>query len=221
MATTPNRLIDVLINPSRLWPLLRDYFSLKRLHRVAPIRDQEGLKEFLNTRASFVAQTSLYGYLRTRAGMRYPELFDDDAFVQSINIAKWQVWLACLSDLAAFTGSLLLQHPRAKAETISDLIQTLVNNILSETGIPADAGDMFSENAEHVRKRIALCDWQNTIADESLFSHSPPALVKWAPIVDELKQMDEEIVLNSVRFRWQKVRHDLRAALDAGAVLKV
>ena len=49
--------------------------------------------------------------------------------------------------------------------------------------------------------------------------YGPSALVEWAPIVDELKQMDEEIVINSVRFRWQKVRQDLREALDAGSVL--
>ena len=213
-------MIEVLLNPKALWHLLREYFDIRRINRVIPIQSRESLQEFLNTRASFVAQTSLYGYLRTRAGMRYPELFDDDAFVHSINIAKWQMWLACLSDLTVFTGGLLLQHPQAKTETISALMQKLVDDILDETGIPAEAGDTFSKNAEGVRSRIALCDWQKVTDDETPFSHSPRALVKWAPIVDELKQLDEEIVTNSVRFRWQKVRHDLRVAVDTAAVLE-
>jgi hypothetical protein len=48
---------------------------------------------------------------------------------------------------------------------------------------------------------------------------SPPALVKWAPIIDELKRLDEAIVRNSVRFRWQEVRRDLRRDLDPAAVM--
>ena len=219
MPTSPQRLIDVLLNPSALWQVLREYFDISRFRRLSPVADQAALKDFINTRASFVAQTSLYGYLRTRTGMRYPELFDDDPFIVSINIAKWQIWLACLSDLAVYAGGLLMQHPQASSKVVSNLMQEVVNEILEETGIPEEAGDKFVNNADHVRHRIVMTNWHSVTDDEGPFSHSPAALVEWAPIVDELKQMDEDIVINSVRFRWQKVRQDLRDALDASAVL--
>jgi len=198
---------------------LLDYLGLGRSRRDPPVVDPESLREFLNTRASFVAQTSLYGYLRTRAGMRYPELFDDDQFVKSINIAKWQLWLACLSDLSVFSGGLLLKHPKASTEMVGTLIQKLVNEILQQTGIPEEAGSEFAANAERVRARIAGCNWSNVTDDEGPFTQSPPALVRWAPIITELKEQDEEIVTNSVRFRWQKVRQDLRVLLDVDGVL--
>jgi len=221
MADNPSRLLDVLRNPTTLWSLLQEYFRLSRLRRLPPIVNRAGLQEFLTTRASFVAQTSLYGYLRTRAGTRYPELFDNDAFVVSINIAKWQMWLACLSDLAVYAGGLLMQHAGARAEQITPLITESVNTILEETGNPSDAGEHFSAGADHVRQRIAMTDWTKVSDNEGPFSHSPAALVEWAPVVDEFKQLDEEIIINSVRFRWQKVRQDLRNALDAAAVLQI
>src|SRR5690554_3773392 len=96
---------------------LRNYVGLGR-KREEPVRDASGLAHFLDTRASFVAQTSLYGYLRTRAGMRYPELFDDDPFVVSINIAKWQIWLACLSDIAIYAGVQLARQRGASADQV-------------------------------------------------------------------------------------------------------
>lgn len=219
MTETPRRLIDVLLNPSALWQLVKEYFDVSRLRRTTPIHNKQALSEFISTRASFVAQTSLYGYLRTRAGMRYPELFDDDPFVISINIAKWQMWLACLSDLAVYAGGLLMKNPQAKEEVVADLIKEIVNGILEETGQPEDAGDKFIESANQVRQRLALCEFQNISDDEQAFSHSPPALVEWAPIIDELKKMDEDIVINSVRFRWQKVRQDLRQALNSDELL--
>jgi hypothetical protein len=70
-----------------------------------------------------------------------------------------------------------------------------------------------------VRARIALCDWPSVADDETPFSESPAALVRHAPVVDEFKQLDEPIVRNSVRFRWQEVRRALRRDLDAVAVL--
>ncbi|WP_455366427.1 hypothetical protein [Kaarinaea lacus] len=218
MSEQPNKLLDVLLNPPALLQLLREYFNVGRLRRIEPISDKESLKYFLNTRASFVAQTSLYGYLRTRAGMRYPELFDDDPFVKSINIAKWQMWLACLSDLAVYAGGMLKQHTGASEHNIGALIQKVVDEILDETGEPEEAGDRFAMNAQNVRKRLALTEWSTITDGEMAFNHSPVALVEWAPIVDELKQLDEEIVINSVRFRWQKVRQDFRKALRADAL---
>jgi hypothetical protein len=198
---------------------LLDYLGLGRSRRDPPVVDEDSLREFLDTRASFVAQTSLYGYLRTRAGMRFPELFDDDPFVKSINIAKWQIWLACLSDLSVFAGGLLLKHPRASTEIVGGLIQRLVTDILQQTGIPEEAGNEFAANAERVRARIAACNWSDITDDEGPFTQSPSALVRWAPVIKELKDQDEEIVRNSVRFRWQKVRQDLRNLLDADGVL--
>ena len=219
MTGEPRRLIDVLTNPAQLWALLREYLGFDRWRRQVPLDNREALKEFLNTRASYVAQFSLYGYLRTRAGMRYPELFDDDPFVKSINIAKWQMWLACLSDLAVFTGGRLIQHPRATPEMVGKLMQQLVDEILDETGVPPDAGEDFAASAGRVRTRVAGCNWRDVTDDEGPFTQSPPALVRWAPIVEDLKQLDEEIVTNSVRFRWQKVRSDLRTLLDTDALL--
>ena len=219
MTQEPRRLIDVLLNPGLLLKLLLQYFGLDRGKRLQPILDRDGLKEFLTTRASFVAQSSLYGYLRTRAGMRYPELFDDDAFVVSINIAKWQIWLACLSDLCVYAGGLLRQHPHTTDHDVSRLMQDILAAILDETGVPQEAGHAYSESAEQVRQRLAHCDWCSVSDDETPFSESPPALVQWAPIVEDLKQLDEEIVKNSIRFRWQSIRRDLRSALNSGAVL--
>lgn len=213
------QVVQALRRPGELWSTIRDYIGIGRRRRLDPITDRQELLRFLNARASHVAQTSLYGYVRTRAGMRYPELFHDDGFVGSINVAKWQMWLACLSDIAVFAGGLLARDVPQAAPHVGRLVREVVAEILAETGKPADSGPAFAESAQAVLNRIATCDWSAVPDDAGAFTESPPALVRWAPIVDELKQIDEPIVLNSVRFRWQEVRRDLRQTLDAAAVL--
>lgn len=51
------------------------------------------------------------------------------------------------------------------------------------------------------------------------FRKSAEALIELAPIVDDLKKYDDEIVTNSMHFKWHGVRAALRARLDAQACL--
>ena len=190
-----------------------------RSKRNPPIVDRDGLETFIRTRAAHVAQTALYGYLRTRAGTRYPELFSNDKVLASINVAKWHVWLACLSDLAVYSGGVMRRASHAPPQVVGQLMQGIVDAVLRETGVPADAGSEFMPHADRVRARLALIEWNATADDEAPFTESPAALVKWAPIADNLKELDEDIVRNSVRFRWHEVRRELRGSLDAAAVL--
>jgi hypothetical protein len=210
------RLIDLV---SETWTALRNAFGGRRRSRPRAVADRDGLRVFLETRASYVAQMSLYGYLRTRAGVRFPELFTDDPFVVSINIAKWQIWLACLSDLSVYAGFLMLHRTKAPANEVRKLMRSVMDDALAVVGTPDEAGPEFAPHADRIRARLALCDLGAFADDESAFTESPAALVQWAPIVDDLKQLDAEVVRNSVRFRWQEVRRDLRRDLRADAVL--
>ena len=199
--------------------VLTEYLGAGGAGRKPAVADAAALERFLDTRASHIAQTTLYGYLRTRAGTRFPVLFENDAFVVSINHAKWQMWLACLSDIAVYAGGLLALRSRAGPGAAGELVRRSVDAILERTGTPGDSGPLFAEEAEAVRDRLRGCDWPAVADDETAFTASPDALVRHAPIIPELMALDEEIVRNSVRFRWQEIRRELRATLDADAAL--
>lgn len=207
------------LKPAEIWRTLRSYLGLGREAKAGRIDTSEGLARFLDERASYVAQTSLYGYLRTRAGMRYPELFDDDPFVASINIAKWHAWLDCLSDIAVYAGGRLAQHSPREVSRIARMMVEVVDGILERTGTPAEAGAEFPTHARHVRDRVARVHWLGVGKDDAAFTESPAGLVRWAPVMDELKELDEEIVRNSVRFRWQEVRSDFLRLVDPEGLL--
>ena len=206
--------------------MLAAYLGAGAAGRKRTVSDVAALRHFLDSRASHVAQTTLYGYLRTRAGTRYPVLFENDAYVVSINHAKWQMWLACLSDLSVFAGGLLARRAAAAPEAAGAVARCAAQRILDRTGTPDDAGPLFVQGAEAVRDRLGRCDWAALArgeggldSGEAVFTESPEALVRHAPIIAELMALDAEIVRNSVRFRWQEVRRELRATLDADAIL--
>lgn len=200
----------------KLLGTLKDLFADRP---VQPIIDLQALQQFLDTRASHVTQTTLYGYLRTRAGSRYPELFANEDFAMAINAAKWNIWVACLSDLSIYAGGLISRRGESQDADTARVVTEAVEAILQRTGVPEEADGEFSNLVVQLRERLNGCSWRSVPDNDMAFSLSPAALVRWAPIVDQLKNLDEDIVKNSVRFRWQEVRRELRASLDAEALL--
>jgi hypothetical protein len=198
--------------------MLGDYVGIGKHVKSEAINDKDTLVRFLSTRSSHVAQTSLYGYLRTRAGTRFPEMFENPDILISINIAKWHIWLACVSDLSIFVGQCMHQSGTIDEADIRELLPAALRQVLDETGIPQDAGEDFTAAREKIIQRIATYDWKLASDDDTVFSQSPQALFYWSPIADELKQRDEGIVKNSIRFRWIEVRRSLRKLLNCGAL---
>jgi hypothetical protein len=204
----------------RYWQMLRDYVGMGKDRKTRLITDHDSLATFVSTRASHVAQTSLYGYLRTRAGTRFPEMFENPDILQSINIAKWHIWLACVSDLSLYAGQCMYRSGKLDGEAVRQLLAGALQLVLDETGDPDEAGADFASARDKMLQRVSSCDWAQERDDETLFSQSPDALFYWSPIADDLKRRDETIVKNSIRFRWIEVRRSTQLKLDCDALAK-
>ena len=71
------------------------------------IKDLDELENFIQSKSAWVSQVTLYGYLKTRMGTRYVLHFENDKFMGSVNLAKWNIYAVALQDLTFFTFSYL------------------------------------------------------------------------------------------------------------------
>ena len=182
------------------------------------IQGVDDLVEFIQTRSAYVAQTSLFGYLKTRMGTRYRQVFEDDKFLPSINQAKWRTYGACLSDLTVFAAAITGFENRLSEDEVSNLARKCFEAAVQQTLDDAEAGEVRAEIVERFEARIKQTHWPNAAIGETAFTSSPKALLDSAPIADELKAQDAEIVTNSIRFRWRDVREQLRKRIDRDAI---
>lgn len=185
-----------------------------------PISSLAGLSRFVSTRAAFIAQKTLYGYLKTRMGTRYPSMFEDEVFVRSINIAKMHVFAACLSDLTVFTVRRALREAAVDDALRRQVALHCYGCGLADNEAAVEDVEAFSisEARAAFERRLAFVDWHDGISGTDLFSESPAALFRWAPIAPHLKNFDEEIVYNSVRFAWREVRSQFEKRVDGAAI---
>ena len=64
-----------------------------------PISQESELVEFIHRNASFVSQVVLLTYIKARAGTQYPKLFENREYLKSIEMARSNIYAACVADL--------------------------------------------------------------------------------------------------------------------------
>ena len=74
------------------------------------IKNLDELERFIQTKSAWASQVTLYNYLKTRMGTRYVLHFENDEFMKSVNLAKWNIYAVSLQDLTFFTFSYLKVH---------------------------------------------------------------------------------------------------------------
>ncbi|HSM19907.1 MAG TPA: hypothetical protein VK844_06015 [Hyphomicrobiales bacterium] len=184
----------------------------------SPIDTVEKLTEFVRTRASYVAQTSLYGYLKTRMGTRFPEFFEDEVFSASIRMAAAKLFVSCLGDLTVFAVAVAGRDGRLEASEAAALAQQCFEQAMELTLVDQPPENVPDDALEAFRARTDATIWANAAQGADAFAGSEQDILRFAPVVDEFKRLDREIVSNSIRFRWRDVREQLRKRIDADRV---
>jgi len=178
------------------------------------IKEVESLRYFVLSRSSYMAQVSLYGYLKARAGTRYISLIKDPLFASSMKTARNHIFFACLMDL---TLHVLKKIHTRKQQNFQNLdqsarqffIQTL-NKAAEEVFESLERETVILEFEKHLSRN----NWSSTDDSHESFSGSRSALIKWAPVVEEFKIQDEEIVSNSIHFKWLRVCQEFEKLID-------
>ena len=181
-------------------------FPIRKItSKFTSIKSKKDLENFIKERAAHVTQTTLYGYLKTRIGTRYVAMLEDEKFTESINIAKWNIYVVAISGLTFYVFSYLIDKKNLKQNDAEEIFLNIINaeskNGLSQT-IYDKSKNEFISKAKNV-------NWNQYYLNNP-FKESGLALYNWSPIADELKVLDKEIVLNSIKLKWNLVENEFK-----------
>jgi len=174
------------------------------------IKNLNELEHFIQTKSAWVTQVTLYNYLKTRMGTRYVLHFDNDVFMSSLDIAKWNIYSVALQDLTLFTFSYLkvnfnYQNIDHSKEIFSKILENEISNKMPL--------DIIEEAKKTFNARLQNINWEIYYKDLP-FNPSALSLYKWAPIADELKTLDRKIVLNSMILKWDIIKKEFEKLIE-------
>jgi hypothetical protein len=181
-----------------LFALFKAFIPKKNLSSL------DDLEDFIQSKSAWVTQVTLYGYLKTRMGTRYVLHFENDVFMKSVNLAKWNIYAVALQDLTLFTFSYLRSN--FNYQDINNAKEIFLK-ILDDETTNKMPFDIIEEAKKNFDKRLQNINWDIHFKDLP-FNPSALSLYKWAPIAEELKTLDRKIVLNSVILKWDIVKKE-------------
>ena len=173
--------------------------------KFTAITSKEDLQNFVQERSAHVTQTTLYGYIKTRIGTRYTAMIQDEKFSDSINIAKWNIYVAAIADLTLYVFSFLTDKKNLKENDAEEVFNRIIDREI-KNGLDKNISELAKKEFS---LRVQSADW-GKLHLENPFSNSGMALYKWAPIAEELKVLDKEIVLNSIKLKWNIVENEFK-----------
>ena len=174
------------------------------------ITNLDELEEFIQTKSAWVTQVTLYGYLKTRMGTRYVLHFENDKFMSSVNVAKWNIYSVALQDLTFFIFSYLkVNFNHLEVKKAEEIFLKILDDEISNK-MPLD---IIEDAKKNFSQRLQEINW-DTYLNDLPFNPSALSLYKWAPIAEDLKILDRKIVLNSVILKWDVVKKELKERVE-------
>ncbi|MDC3145303.1 esterase [Candidatus Pelagibacter sp.] len=174
------------------------------------IKNLDHLEEFIQTKSAWVTQVTLYNYLKTRMGTRYVLHFENDIFMGSVNLAKWNIYSVSLQDLTFFTFSYLNVNFNFKEiNKAKEIFNKILDDEISNK-MPLDIIETARKNFD---ERLEKINWHEYYQDLP-FNPSALSLYKWAPIAEELKTLDRQIVLNSMILKWDIIKKEFTSLIQ-------
>ena len=158
------------------------------------IKNLDELEYFIQTKSAWVTQVTLYNYLKTRMGTRYILHFENDEFMGSVNIAKWNIYMTAIADCSLYVFSYLIVEKNLKENDCREVFLRIIENE-KKNGL---SEEIFIKAKTDFLNRLEKIDYKKYYLDEP-FKESGLALYHWSPIADELKELDKKIVLNSIK----------------------
>ena len=174
------------------------------------IKNLDEVENFIQTKSAWVTQVTLYSYLKTRMGTRYVLHFDNDEFMSSVNLAKWNIYSIALQDLTFFTLSYLKVNFNYQDTNQAKEIYLKILDDETSNKMPLD---IIEEAKKSFNERFQNLNWEIYYKDLP-FNPSALSLYKWAPIAEELKSLDRKIVLNSMILKWDIIKQEFEKLID-------
>ena len=166
--------------------------------------------------AAYLAQGASYSYIRARAGTMGPRLMQDAGFGAGLERCKWEGFAAIAGDLILIVETELRRHGlNPGGAGGAALWRRLYREVLAAQAMPehrAETGwaDVVAAFDLALEAHLALP--ARGVAE--LCAHGAGVLLAFAPVEAAIRDLDREMVLNNVTFRFIDQVDALRARAD-------
>jgi hypothetical protein len=196
--------------PARLLQRLRGVF---RPGALAPGRaDPAVFRQFLGSRAAFVAQKTVMDYCGVKVGVQWQAAQADPAFAAALSACRWAVFWPSAADLTLAAGRWLLPHAR-HPDRLALALGELGAAALEEAGAHGDPAARADAVAA-LRRRLAGLPVEPPVGPATMVLAAGPVLLETLPIHPDQRRDERPAILGGLRMNFLAMLQDMERAFD-------
>ena len=188
--------------------------------RPAPIDTVEAFRRFIDERASLIAQKCATDYCRGKTGLASYALFSEKTFLDAFDVCRWETYVVVLGDVLTMAeGHLRPVVEVDRRDRLAEVLVDLYADILAAQPLPAHRPQGWADVVASFNLRVRAASLGHPQGALDVADHSAKRLFDTLPIHASMRELDEEIVYGSVRFRMVAVAQEMQRRVSAEKVV--
>jgi hypothetical protein len=197
-------------------PLARLWLFLKSRLNPVPIATPDALRTFLEERAALIAQKCAIDYVRGKTGLASYALFEEKTFLDALEVCRWETFAVVLGDLVLIAEGYLRPHAVVDDRSrLCDALIGLYSATLNPLPLPVHRAEGWGEVTASFASRLRAAGLAEPKQALDVADHSAKRLFETLPIHASYRELDEEPVYGSVRFRMVAVSQEMQRRFAA------
>jgi hypothetical protein len=187
-----------------------------------PIRDLDGLAQFIDGNAAFLVQKGIYEYSRARAGHFSKVLFSEPAFLEAVERSRWRSFPLGLAMVGEVVDGVLRPHSGEGHSGQLNALRSLVLSILDRYPAPAvlDENTWRQARAE-LDRRLQMIGLHPAKRSFEISEPFAQAYFDLMPIDKSLRAPDFPTIRNYLKLTLCNMHIELDRRVDGSAVAKL
>lgn len=186
--------------------------SLRPARHRAARADPAALRDFLATRAAFVAQKTVLDYCAVKLALNWDKARREAMFAEALAACRWAVFYPAAGDLTLAAARWLLPHapPARLAERMAALGEAALRQAATG-GDPA----AIEEGAQALRQRLLSMPGEPAASPARMILRAAQPLLETLPIHPDLRKNERPAILGGLRMNFLSAFQDMERAFDA------
>jgi hypothetical protein len=194
--------------------MLRRLLTRKSRPPVATLAE---LADFLAAQTAYVSQRTVLEYCRARTGLNWDKLYREQAFVDSLEVCRWEAYAEVLAEVAELALIVLRQQSPVEPQLYLPGVASAAHAALLRHPVPghrtswdaasAAVGHHLAQSLLATPRAVHLTGFG---AADAIFAH--------LPIHPDLRREDHEMFRNSMRFALCRVFDEITRRFDVPAL---
>lgn len=190
------------------------------LRRKKMIASWAAVEDFVDGRAAFLVNRSMYEYSRARAGILAEKLFREASFKAAIEEGRWRAFPVSLANVLELVDGHLRAAAAGREAALLEALVAVGRNVLARYACPEGIEPAWwSGRGEAVETRIRLAALADPKPPQDIPKATFDEIFAQVPIHPDLMKLDREVVLNHMRGMMVNIAAEAAGEMDRAALV--